>query len=154
MGVTKIDPPIHYMCWGPNSHFSHIGDGHQPNSMVFIPNIRIPYWKWDDHSPYNATSDPGTYVKVSSWLNKHFFILCCLGVEGQKHSTSNLTRRCLDFLLSLVAQAPRWWATVDGSEIRGSPVDVVNIPLISQCLYAFLGGFLPDFWTVNNIMGI
>ena len=38
---------------------------------------------WDDHSPYNATFDPGTYVKVSSWLNKHLKLWVFGGVEGQ-----------------------------------------------------------------------
>ena len=31
------------MCQGLNSHYFHIiGDGHQPNSRVYIPIIRIP----------------------------------------------------------------------------------------------------------------
>ncbi len=33
-----------HMCQGLNSHYFHIiGDGHQPNSRVYIPSIRIPY---------------------------------------------------------------------------------------------------------------
>ena len=27
-------------------------DGHQPNSRGYKPMIRIPYWIWDDHSPF------------------------------------------------------------------------------------------------------
>ena len=31
-----------HMCWGLNSHcFHRIGDDHQPNSMVYIPNSRV-----------------------------------------------------------------------------------------------------------------
>ena len=49
------------MCQGLNSHYFHIlWDGHQPNSRVYIPIIRIPI-KGVMTIPNIATFDHGTY---------------------------------------------------------------------------------------------
>ncbi len=41
--VGKYSSPMGHMCQGLNSHYFHIiRDGHQPNSRVCIPIIRIP----------------------------------------------------------------------------------------------------------------
>ena len=45
----------------------------------------------------------------------------------------------------------RYGDTVDGSDIRRSPVDMVNIPLFSWVLYIQTVVFSPDFWTINSI---
>ena len=55
------------MCQGLNSHYFHIiGDGHQPNSGVYIPIIRIPI-KGGMTIPKIATFDHGTYEVIQSW---------------------------------------------------------------------------------------
>ena len=58
----EVGSIILYMCQGLNSHYFHIiGDGHQPNSRVFIPIIiRIPI-KGGMTIPDIATFDHGTY---------------------------------------------------------------------------------------------
>ncbi len=57
---------ITHMCRDLNSHYFHIiGDGHQPIIVgVYIPFIRIPIKRWDDHPQKNATFDHGTYIPL------------------------------------------------------------------------------------------
>ena len=55
---------INHMCWGLNSHwFLVVGDGHQPNSRVYIPILRIPVIQGGmSLSPIEGVEkDPGTY---------------------------------------------------------------------------------------------
>ena len=56
-------PEIH-LCQGLNSHYFHIiGDKLiNPIVGVYIPIIRIPIKRWDDHPQKNATFDHGTFV--------------------------------------------------------------------------------------------
>ena len=54
------------MCWGEkNSQYFHIyiiGDGKlNPRIGVYIPIIRIPYQRGDDHPQCKELIDPGTY---------------------------------------------------------------------------------------------
>ena len=53
------------MCQGLNSHDFHIiGDGHQPNSRVYIPIIRIPIKGGMTIPKKNTTFDHGTYIEM------------------------------------------------------------------------------------------
>ena len=65
------------MCQVLNSHYFHIiGDGHQPNSRVYIPIIRIPI-KGGMTIPNIATFDHGTCIV--DWLqgySVHVWFLC------------------------------------------------------------------------------
>ena len=65
---------ISYVRSGLNSHYFHIiGDGHQPNSRVYRPIIRIPI-KGGMTIPNIATFDHGTYasLRIPSRTNQYF----------------------------------------------------------------------------------
>ena len=54
---------------GLNSHYFHIiGDGHQPNSRVYTPIIRIPI-KGEMTIPNTRSLDPGTYTHYIVGIN-------------------------------------------------------------------------------------
>ena len=63
VGQANCESCQDQMCQGLNSHYFHIiGDGHQPNSRVFLPISGIPIVGWDDHPPKNSTFGHGTNI--------------------------------------------------------------------------------------------
>ena len=83
------------------------------------------------------------------------------GINMDKLSIPTGERRISEpFINSIAVESFCWielergnqqvWQTVDGSEIRRSPVEMVNIPFSNRVLYTIPGSWEWDFWTITK----